>query len=134
MAHMQFLGTLVGRALTDNRTANLPFCFQNRVNEVGLKWNKPLIWNTYAADRVILRIGGFIVFYVIYGLLRCLPVWQHIYSTNIYLATSHICLWHSHNIFCSILQNADQGVINLESNFIALLFQSLILPNMHQGL
>ena len=27
-----------------------------------LIWNKPPIWNTYAADRVVFRIGGFTVF------------------------------------------------------------------------
>ena len=26
-----------------------------------LIWNKPPIWNTYAADRVVFRIGGFTV-------------------------------------------------------------------------
>ena len=32
----QFPGAPVGRALTDNRMANLPFCFKNRANEEGL--------------------------------------------------------------------------------------------------
>ena len=35
-AHKQFPGAPVEQAVTENRTVNLPFCFQNQANEEGL--------------------------------------------------------------------------------------------------
>ena len=42
-AHKQIPSAPVERVLTDNRTANLPFCFQNWANEVGLRESIPLL-------------------------------------------------------------------------------------------
>ena len=49
-----------------------------------LIWNKPPIWNTYAADRVVFRIGGFtvLVYVILIKIINCQRPAPRYFSTG----------------------------------------------------